>query len=72
MYEKVGDLFRNKFGYYAGWAHSVLFAAELPQFRCLLPQKIQDEMLEYSKLQMEINAKKKLLKKNNKINHEII
>lgn len=28
-YEAVGDFFRNTWGEYAGWAHSVLFAADL-------------------------------------------
>lgn len=31
-YQRIGDLFRSKFGKYAGWAHSVLFMAELRQF----------------------------------------
>eukprot|EP01036_Dinobryon_divergens_P040966 gene40966-54249_t len=33
VYEAVGDLFRGRFGPTAGWAHSILFAAELPDFR---------------------------------------
>ncbi len=32
-YWQVGDLFRQRFGEYAGWAHNLLFAAELPPFR---------------------------------------
>lgn len=32
-YWQVGDFFRSRFGEYAGWAHNVLFAAELPAFR---------------------------------------
>jgi hypothetical protein len=40
---------RNKFvDKAAGWAHSVLFAAELPQFRSLLPTTLQQEMKIYS------------------------
>ena len=31
--EEVEGLLRGKFGEYAGWAHSVLFTAELPAFR---------------------------------------
>jgi N-glycosylase/DNA lyase len=27
VYEAIGDVFRDKFGSHAGWAHSVLFAA---------------------------------------------
>lgn len=33
IYEQVGDVFRHLFEEKAGWAHSVLFAAELPQFK---------------------------------------
>ena len=43
VYELIGDEFRNRFTL-AGWAHSVLFAAELPEFRRLLPELLQDEM----------------------------
>ena len=41
VYTSVGDIFRGRFGPHAGWAHSVLFAAELPQFRALLPEDQQ-------------------------------
>ena len=37
VYKKVGDLFRQLFPNYAGWAHSLLFVAELPSFRTALP-----------------------------------
>ena len=33
VYWQVGDFFRARFGEYAGWAHNVLFAAELGAFR---------------------------------------
>jgi hypothetical protein len=33
IYNEIGNFFRNKFGPLAGWAHSVLFAAELSDFR---------------------------------------
>lgn len=33
VYARVGDLFRERFGDRAGWAHSLLFAAELPGFK---------------------------------------
>lgn len=35
IYWEIGNFFRNRFGKYAGWAHSVLFAADLPQFKNL-------------------------------------
>ena len=44
VYERVGDLFRDRFGPTAGWAHAVLFAAELPAFRAALPTHVVDEM----------------------------
>ena len=44
VYERVGDLFRDRFGPTAGWAHAVLFAAELPAFRSALPASVVEEM----------------------------
>ena len=44
MYKQTGDLFRNLFQSKAGWAHSLLFVAELPSFRPVLPREIIDEM----------------------------
>ena len=44
VYERVGDLFRDRFGPTAGWAHAVLFAAELPAFRSALPAAVVEEM----------------------------
>ena len=49
VYESVGDVFRARFGAAAGWAHSVLFAAELSEFRQKLPIELQryDSILLY-------------------------
>jgi hypothetical protein len=33
VYTEVGDFFRDRFGPLAGWAHSILFAAELTSFK---------------------------------------
>lgn len=44
VYDSVADLFREKFGKYSGWAHSVLFVAELPSFRPVLPEELIEEM----------------------------
>ena len=41
--KRVGDLFRDRFEY-AGWAHSLLFVAELPSFRSVLPDDVVAEM----------------------------
>jgi len=47
VYKQVGDIFRNRFGDYAGWAHSLLFVAELPSFRTVLPETLIQEMEEF-------------------------
>jgi hypothetical protein len=44
IYARVGELFRARFGSHAGWAHSLLFAAELPVFRSRLPPALRVEM----------------------------
>jgi len=36
-YAEVGDFFRGRFGGWAGWAHSVLFVAEVPAFAPFVP-----------------------------------
>jgi N-glycosylase/DNA lyase len=59
IYDEIGDIFRNLFQYHSGWAHSVLFAAELPFHRKLLPQEIQLQMKEHDEVQKKL---KKLLK----------
>ena len=38
VYARVAGLFQDKYGPFAGWAHCVLFAAELPHFREMLPE----------------------------------
>ncbi|KAK7069571.1 8-oxoguanine glycosylase ogg1 [Halocaridina rubra] len=35
VYKEIADHFRNIFGDYAGWAHSVLFSADLRKFEVL-------------------------------------
>jgi len=44
LYAKVGDTFRETFGDHAGWAHSLLFAAELPAFAPKLPEDLVADM----------------------------
>ena len=44
IYKRVGDLFRDRFTRYAGWAHSLLFVAELPSFRPVLPPDMVEQM----------------------------
>jgi N-glycosylase/DNA lyase len=68
IYEQVGDVFRELFQHRAGWAHSVLFAAELPTFRQLLPEALQEEMKQFI-----VDQKKgKLQKKEAAIESKII
>jgi N-glycosylase/DNA lyase len=43
-YYQVGDLFRSRFAQKAGWAHSLLFVAELPSFRPALPKAMVEQM----------------------------
>ena len=66
VYAAVGDIFRNRFGEKAGWAHSVLFAAELPQFSVLLPAALQEDMLEHRALKKEQKQKKSIKIKKEK------
>ena len=44
LYNRVGDIFRELFGDHAGWAHCLLFAAELPAFSAALPSSLSAEM----------------------------
>ena len=57
LYEHVGNVFYERFGPYAGWAHSLMFAAELPQFRPLLPEDIRQDMVTFSKWEKEMKQK---------------
>lgn len=66
IYEEVGEVFRKRFPCKAGWAHSVLFAAELPEFRVRLPIALQEEMkafTEHSKSVKKIGNAAKLDRK---------
>jgi N-glycosylase/DNA lyase len=58
-YKRVGDLFRFKFPNRAGWAHSLLFVAELPSFRGVLPNDLVDEMEAFQKGEKERKKKQK-------------
>eukprot|EP00904_Undaria_pinnatifida_P007206 jgi/Undpi1/3615/HiC_scaffold_16.g06986.m1 len=56
VYARVGDLFRDRFGQRAGWAHSLLFAAELPAFKTMLSPEMQLEMDEFRRQEREAKA----------------
>jgi HhH-GPD superfamily base excision DNA repair protein len=44
VYKRVGDLFRQRFGDHAGWAHSLLFAGEISAFKSRLPASLREQM----------------------------
>jgi len=58
-YKLVGNLFRQRFPNRAGWAHSLLFVAELPSFRGLLPSYITKEMNDFRYEEKERKKKQK-------------
>ena len=58
-YKLVGDTFRTIFPNRAGWAHSLLFVAELPSFRGLLPTYITKEMDDFRNEEKERKKKQK-------------
>jgi len=59
VYKRVGDIFRERFVKYPGWAHSLLFVAELPSFREVLPEDIVKEMDEWKEHEKKIKQEKK-------------
>ena len=56
---QVGLLFLEKYGTRCGWAHCLLFAAELPQFRKQLPAELQREMEAFKAGEKEQKAREK-------------
>ena len=66
VYKEIGDIFRERFSAYPGWAHSLLFVAELPSFRDALPEDILHEMEEWRVKESEMKAERKI-KKNKKL-----
>lgn len=59
VYREVGDIFRTQFASHAGWAHSLLFVAELPSFRAVLPEDMIYEMDEWRSKELQKKADKK-------------
>ena len=56
VYAEIGDHFRGLYGGHAGWAHSVLFSADLRQFR----QQAGDAAVVAEKKKMKKRPVKKL------------
>ncbi len=67
IYEQVGDLFRQRFKLHAGWAHSVLFAAELPEFKKRLPLAMQVDMDQFDLQQRQLKSEKRESAKKRKL-----
>eukprot|EP00511_Aplanochytrium_stocchinoi_P011379 CAMPEP_0204873996 /NCGR_PEP_ID=MMETSP1348-20121228/42158_1 /ASSEMBLY_ACC=CAM_ASM_000700 /TAXON_ID=215587 /ORGANISM="Aplanochytrium stocchinoi, Strain GSBS06" /LENGTH=334 /DNA_ID=CAMNT_0052029599 /DNA_START=122 /DNA_END=1126 /DNA_ORIENTATION=+ len=67
IYERVNTLFIDRFGSYAGWAHSVLFAAELPLFRDSLPKSVIAEMDKAKLWEAQLKKNKKKQKAATKV-----
>ena len=63
IYEEVGEVFRKRFPRKAGWAHSVLFAAELPEFRVKLPVELQEEMKAFTEHSKSVKKVESLAKR---------
>ena len=56
-YDAVGDLFRSLWGKQAGWAHSVLFAADLRTFAERLSTKLEvTEVKQEAEAEMSIET----------------
>ncbi|KAL1021534.1 hypothetical protein UPYG_G00014500 [Umbra pygmaea] len=58
VHQEIGDFFRQLWGPYAGWAHSVLFCADLKKFQKLkeMPSLKQEEV--NSDIKAEVEGKK--------------
>eukprot|EP00978_Attheya_sp_CCMP212_P016045 scaffold41710_cov55-Attheya_sp.AAC.3 len=64
LYKMVGDLFRARYPTHAGWAHSLLFVAELPSFRPMLPPDMVIEMDEWRAKEAKKKAAAKAIKES--------
>ena len=56
----------RRFGARAGWAHSVLFAGELPEFRGRLPRDVRDDMAAFAAAEKQAKAEARAAKKRRK------
>eukprot|EP00523_Entomoneis_sp_CCMP467_P005341 CAMPEP_0168762678 /NCGR_PEP_ID=MMETSP0724-20121128/23967_1 /TAXON_ID=265536 /ORGANISM="Amphiprora sp., Strain CCMP467" /LENGTH=532 /DNA_ID=CAMNT_0008811849 /DNA_START=195 /DNA_END=1793 /DNA_ORIENTATION=- len=65
LYQRVQQVFRQKFPNKTAWAHSLLFVAELPSFRPTLPPQILKEMDEFKKREQEEKKQQKGQAKKN-------
>ncbi|XP_051964497.1 N-glycosylase/DNA lyase [Xyrauchen texanus] len=67
VYKDIGDFFRKLWGPYAGWAHSVLFCADLKRF-----QKLKEgiPLLKDDKKEVKNKKKRKMNKKRENSKHQ--
>ncbi|KAG2223738.1 hypothetical protein INT45_003462 [Circinella minor] len=66
LYDQVGDHFRQLFGEYSGWAHSVLFTADLRSFK----DRLSDIKKEEQVVEINHNDNKKRIKK--RVKEEVV
>ncbi|KAL6834169.1 DNA glycosylase [Trichoderma sp. SZMC 28015] len=60
MYDAIGDHFRGIWGKYAGWAHSVLFTADLREFSSRIKEeKVKEEKIEELSQKEDASVSKK-------------
>jgi N-glycosylase/DNA lyase len=69
-YRQVGDLFRDRFKTKSGWAHSLLFVAELPSFRPTLPNEMILEMEKFREVEQGRKEVERFAKKQRKADKE--
>ncbi|GAA6216389.1 N-glycosylase/DNA lyase [Lates japonicus] len=64
LHRDIGDFFRKLWGPYAGWAHSVLFCADLKKFQKLkeMPHLMQPKKEEEDEEEMRVVCKKAKIK----------
>lgn len=53
---RVAEAFVNKYGKYAGWAQTLLFVADLPQQKALLPSNLDNNKRKRSTKQQKAKA----------------
>jgi N-glycosylase/DNA lyase len=49
VYAAIGTLFRDKFGDFAGYAHTVLFVADIPEFAQAMPEELRRKRIPKTK-----------------------
>ncbi|XP_072538348.1 N-glycosylase/DNA lyase isoform X2 [Salminus brasiliensis] len=59
VYNEIGDFFRKLWGCYAGWAHSVLFCADLKKFQNLKEDALKEEKNEKKMLKNKKTSRNK-------------